>query len=522
MHTRRSIWSSAILLLGILFLVNIMAKEYFVRLDLTASGKYTLNEASTRMLDSLDKPVTVTAYFSKKIPTALKKVERRFKELLNEYETRSEGKVAFQLKEPPSDDKQKVRKLARKGIKPRLTQVTKEGKQVKQRVFMGALVKQEGRSEAIPFIGPKTSMEYQLTTRIHKVTEGDKPDLALIQGHGEASMPKKDRRGLRQLLQKGKKKQKGPELAKSVEKELKVVHDLKPVKLTDTTNLSKYETAAIVAPQDSFPSSHRRILDRYLANGGNLFIAMNRVGGRLQRGFGRPVNTGLGEWLDQKGIKVKSSFLLDQNSVQMRALQGKVKIPYYPKVNGFNEEHPITQDLEMAWFKFASPISLSQKDSNIHYQILAHSSGNATTKSAPTRFNIMKERTSGFYGRSNIPLAVALEGPIEGNERSRLLVVSDGDFPLEDNASKSPDNPNLMANAMDWLTGREGIAALRSEGVSSRPIKAELTDTEKTFLRYANFIGPILILLAIGAVRWYLQRKRRSEWKSKPYVQAAS
>ncbi|MFB6257384.1 MAG: GldG family protein [Flavobacteriales bacterium] len=525
MKARRNIWTSALLLVGILLLVNLMGREYFFRIDLTASNKYTLSKTTTNLLDSLKRPITITTYTSKNIPTPLRKVEQRFKELLHEYRARAEGMVDLQFKEVASDNKKKIRELAKKGIKSRLTKVRKKGKQVKQRVFMGATVKLGGGgermdlTEEIPFIGPKKSLEYELTTSLRKVTELAKPDLALLQGHGEASLPKSDRQSLRQMLRgKGKKKQ-GPELAKGVEKEWKVLHNVQKVKMTDTTSLHQYETVAIVSPQDSFPRSHLRILDRYLRKGGKLLLALNRVDGRLRRGYGRPVKTGLGPWLAEKGINVKRSFLLDQESMQMRAMRGKISIPYYPKIKNFSSGHPITKGLELAWFKFASPISVTPKDSAVQYQVLARSSENASTEGAPTRFKVMKQRSSSSYDRSGLPIAVAAKGPIGGKKDAKLVVIGDGDFPLEGNAGKSPDNVNLMANSMDWLAGKEGIASLRSQGIESRPIKADLSKGEKSFLRHLNFLSPFLIIMIIGALRWYFQAQRRLEWKAINYVQ---
>ena len=56
-----------ILLAGILLLLNILSNQFFFRLDLTEGKQYTLSRATRNILNDLEDPVTVKAYFSEEL-----------------------------------------------------------------------------------------------------------------------------------------------------------------------------------------------------------------------------------------------------------------------------------------------------------------------------------------------------------------------------------------------------------------------------------------------------------------------
>ena len=64
-------WTSRsfILLLGlILVVINLIGLNLFIRTDLTDDGVYSLSDASIDLVEGLDDPVTVTAFFTADLP----------------------------------------------------------------------------------------------------------------------------------------------------------------------------------------------------------------------------------------------------------------------------------------------------------------------------------------------------------------------------------------------------------------------------------------------------------------------
>ena len=68
MKTKKTIINTVLLVAGVTILLNVLSNRFFVRLDLTKDRIYTLNSATKNILRNLEEPVTITAYFSKKLP----------------------------------------------------------------------------------------------------------------------------------------------------------------------------------------------------------------------------------------------------------------------------------------------------------------------------------------------------------------------------------------------------------------------------------------------------------------------
>jgi len=63
-------------------------------------------------------------------------------------------------------------------------------------------------------------------------------------------------------------------------------------------------------------------------------------------------------------------------------------------------------------------------------------------------------------------------------------------------------------NAIDWLARDEGLIALRSRGVTDRPLM-EVSDGAREGIKAVNVVGGAGLLVLFGLVRWKLRRMRR-------------
>ncbi|HUM88439.1 MAG TPA: Gldg family protein, partial [Prolixibacteraceae bacterium] len=81
MKKRNSITLFVVLIIGIVFLVNIVSSRYFFRIDFTSDKRYTLSKATKNIVKGLDNPVTVTAYFTKDLPPAIMQTRNDFNDL---------------------------------------------------------------------------------------------------------------------------------------------------------------------------------------------------------------------------------------------------------------------------------------------------------------------------------------------------------------------------------------------------------------------------------------------------------
>ena len=480
------------LVIGIVIFVDLLSEDFFARFDFTENHQYTLGNATKNLLKNLDEPVTIKAYFSKDLPPNVARVRRDFKDMLIEYAARSKGKLIYEIIDPNKDES--IEKEAMQdGIQPVLINVREKDQMKQQKAYLGAVIKMGDRKEVIPFMQPGSPMEYSLSSAIKKLSVKDKPVIGLIQGQGEPTMDEMPQ----------------------VKAELEVLYKIQDIFLNDTTIIpEKIKTLALIRPTDSLTQNELHLLDNFLAKGGNMLVAINRVKADLKTLYATPQNTLVEDWLTQKGIVVEPSLVADSKcgSITLQQQQGmfrymtQVKFPYLPIVSKF-ADHPIVKGLEGVILPFVSSINFTG-DSAIQYIPLAFSSDKSTTQPAPFMFNVQKQWTPADFNKKNLVLAAAFKGKITGDSINKMVVIGNGDFAVGGKDSRQQvqqDNVSLLVNSIDWLSDDTGLIELRTKGITSRPID-DLEDGTKTFLKYLNFLLPILLIVIYGLFR--MQRNK--------------
>jgi gliding-associated putative ABC transporter substrate-binding component GldG len=504
---KQKLYIRTALIVIILFVLNLVSNEFHFRIDLTSDKQYTLSDATTDILKNLEDPVTVKAYFSTNLPPNIIKARQDFKELLVEYASRAHGLLQYEFINP--NEKESTEKEAiENGIRPVMINIREKDQVKQQKAFLGATIAMGEKREAIPFMQPGAAMEYELTTAIKKISVAEKPTVAFLEGHGEPALT---------------------EMIQAAE-QLKVLYTLEELRLTDTTTVpEKIKTLVWIRPKDSIPPTQFQRVDQFLSRGGRLVVAINRVQGDLQNSYGSAINTGLEVWLQQKGIRVDPSFVIDArcgsvNVVQQQgsfSLQSQIQFPFLPIVEKF-ADHPISKGLESVVFEFASPITYVG-DTTLKFIPLAFTSEKSGALPAPVSFSIQKQWTEADFPEHDIILAATVTGKLSGNVPSKLVVISDGDFavtgPPQQQQKRPGDNISLLTNSVDWLSDDTGLIALRTKGVTSRPLD-QLEDSTKTILKYGNFLLPVLLAIAYGLIRMQRNRMKRLTRMSENYEEA--
>lgn len=504
MLTRNKIISSVILLLGIIILINYLAGKFFFRLDFTADQRYTLSEATFDILEALEEPVTVSAFFSEGLNPEIERIRSDFKDMLTEYASRSDGMVVYEFINP-AENEEKEREAQQAGISPLLVNIREKDEYKQQKAYLGALIQMGEQKEVIPVIQPGAAMEYALSSNIKKIAIVDKPTVGILQGHGEPST-----RSFQQAMAV-----------------LPILNNVVPLTLNDTTPIgSHYKTVVILGPTDSIPPSHFRHLDAFIARGGRLFIGMNRVNANLGQGRGEVINTGLESWLQSKGIVVEDNFVIDANcgSVMVSQRQGffnfqtPVQFPYLPNITNF-ADHPITKGLESVMLQFASSINVTIGDSAVKVTTLAKSGKQSGSEQAPVFFNVSKQWVKSDFTGQHLTVAAAIEGL--GHSDAKIVIIGDSDFAINGEGQQAQqlqeDNVNFFVNAVDWLSDDTGLNELRTKGISSRPLE-DLEDDERTMIKYLNFLLPLVLVVVYGGVRSQIRRRKQNKWRNESYV----
>lgn len=483
---------------GILLVVNVLSQYFSHPFDFSEGQQHTLSNATKDILKSLEDPVTVTAFFSKDLPPNLLELRKNFRDMLDNYQSASRGMVDFRFVTP--NDSLKQAEALQNGIRPVMINVREKDQSKQQKAFLGAVLKLGEQTETIPLIASSSGLEYTLSTSIKKMAAVKKPFVGIVQGHGEPSLQE-----LGQVYQA-----------------LEILYTVEPVDL-GTPDLSKFKAIALVAPRDSLPALHLANLDNYLAGGGNLLLAVNRVNGDMQTQSGTVVNTGLETWLQSKGINVEPAFIIDAQcgTVTVQQQQGffmintPVQFPYLPLIKEF-PEHLVTEGIEQVILPFASPVSYTGSG---EFTPILYSSERSASSPAPTNFDVINRQwTAADFPQSQITIG----GIISGETPGRMVVFGDGDFPVSGQGrGQSKDNISLLVNSIDFLSDDTGLIELRTKGITTRPIDDDFLGDEnqlkRNLVKYLTFGIPILLVVLLGIVVTQRQRSIRKRRMSEDY-----
>jgi gliding-associated putative ABC transporter substrate-binding component GldG len=498
---RSKIITQLILLTGILIVINMISDKVYFRADFTADKRYTLSKATKDILKNLNDVVTITAYFTEDMPPQLLKIKQDFKDLLTEYETRSDGKVVFKFVNPNKNQEEEA-KAQQKGIRPIMVDVTKKDRVQKMRAYMGAVLQMGEKTEVIPVIQPGAGMEYAITKAIKKISVVDKPKIAILQGHGEA----------------------GPGALMQLMEQLSVLYDAEPYTINDTASIPAYYKAiAIIDPKDSFQTRDLNRLDAYLNGGGSIFLAYSNLQSNLNsRYLSANPDIGLKKWLEDKGITLHEQYVVDAScsAVGIQEQQGpfivskQIPFPYFPIVSKF-ADHPVTGGLEAMVLPFVSPISYLPKDSAVSIEPLMFSSDKSGLRNVPIMIDIYYDWQESDFTQPDQILAIAAEGPLGGKADSKMIVITNGSFAVNGTGQQqrqvNQDNVNFASNAIDWLSDDTGLILLRTKGITARPLK-QIDDSKKIIYKIANTVLPIIIILLIALFRWQSYQRKKQRW----------
>jgi ABC-2 type transport system permease protein len=329
-------------------------------------------------------------------------------------------------------------------------------------------------------------------------------------------------------------------------------------------------TTLVVSPQQPLSEWALFQLDQSLMRGGSLIIFLDTHsifagqadGFGSSRSFFLPRETGLEPLLDHYGLRVRQSYVLDEQAFvqRQRDLRGSVterQVPNAPLLRPAQMagELPFTQNLSELVMLNASPIEPTTPQENVTYTEALVSSANAWemadnidfTDPARTAPPPVEERaqftlamlaeghfTSYFAGREppQPPPAESAAGEPTSPSPTRTLgtradsreptlaagvapgkIFLVGTSAILDPGFINPQtlNPNalLIYNLVDYMSGHAGRAELRGRGRLVRQLDDYPNEVEARFKTF-GIIGPALIvgLIGVGFWLWWNARKR--------------
>lgn len=493
----KKILKDTIYILLAMLLLNIVSSFVFFRWDFTANKRYSLSKASVSIIRNNQHPVVVDLYLTEDLPQEMTKLAKEFQSLLKEYKSLSTASFTVNVIYPNSNEKSY--KATEAGIKP-IFRESQEGNFEKiQKIFIGAVFKIGNTEAVLPFINYATPLEYEITRLLKQASNPIKPTIGFISGHDEASLSRM------------------PQLAE----ELSHLSEVNVLNLNNNASLDKYNVLCIIGPSDSYSQEEIDYLEKYLSRGGRLFIALNhavgQVGSTSNTGF---INrTGLEDMLEKKGLKVKYDFVVDNTCGSLRYDQrygllsytSSISFPYLPLITNFSN-HIITLGLNSMLLPYTSSMEQVKTPSAYVYTPLARSSSISGVEAAPVSFNPDRQWERNDFRQPNSTVAALLTN---ADDHSAIVAISNARFLVNETIMTGhTDNINFAINSIEWLADNSGLIELRNKFTTFAMLEP-MDEHSKEFLKYFNFLLPIIIIMVVAVV-YYRKNQRKRIKRSRP------
>ena len=170
-----------LLVLAVVFLVGVALVTLLpaARMDLTQNRLYTLSEGTQKIVGTIPEPVNVYLFFSDKATADLPQLRTyagRVREMLEEFASRSDGKLKLRVIDPLPFSEEEDRATAF-GLRP-----INLGNDADPIYFGIAATNSVGDDEIIPFLDPakESFLEYDLARLVYALANPKKPVVGLL------------------------------------------------------------------------------------------------------------------------------------------------------------------------------------------------------------------------------------------------------------------------------------------------------------------------------------------------------
>ncbi|MDR0581783.1 MAG: gliding motility-associated ABC transporter substrate-binding protein GldG [Prevotellaceae bacterium] len=548
-------------LAALLVALNSVAQSFLFRIDLTGDRRYTLADASKRVMQELDNTVQVYVFLDGNMSLQLKKLRSTIEETLDELKIYAGAHLRYEFVDiaaetDPQELPQVYASLQARGLAP----VTEEerttgGGRLERIVFPGALVVYtqtidttvRTREVAVNFLQDNSgtnseeslsvaqqNVEFALTSVIARIARKELPRIAFIEGHGELDE-----------YETG-----------DICRELASFAHLDRVEINEDIHALDHYAAVVVAkPAKAWSEADKLALDQYIMRGGRVAWFIDAVEvhhDSLASGFNTlafACTHGLDDQLFRYGVRINPAIIQDLQCAMLPvniAPAGQTADfkpapwTYYPLLIP-PPDNVITRGLNLILSKYPSTIDTVGKNPAISKRAILYSSEYSRTQAVPALVSLsqtMQRPEPAAFGQSFLPVAVTLEGTFtsaflnrplqhynrqqsfafkETGEPAKMIVVADGDIIRNDVVRRADGtrifplgfdrymnvqfgNRSFVKNCIYYLLDDENTMQIRPREWTMRLLDKAKIFPQRSFWIALNTALPILLTLLAGAL----------------------
>ena len=537
-----------------LILVNVIASEVYQRFDLTKDNRYTLSDASKSLVSDLDSPLVIDVFLEGEFPSEFRLLQTEVKQIIDEFQLETD-QIFINYINPIEDEttrERNIEELTKSGLEPYINTDNSTGKVTKEIIFPWAFASYKDETVKISLLkrsitqGLKEqidtsieSLEYAFADGFSKLVNPKAKKIAILKGNGEL-----DDIYLADFL-----------------KTMQSYYNIAPFTLDSVAtnpqgtldNLKQYDLIIAAKPSQAFSENEKLVIDQYTMHGGKSLwlteaVIMDKDSLYNDAGTGVSImrDLNLNDFFFKYGIRVNPSLVKDLYSApimlaigegsqaQLQPLQWQ-----YSPLAASNPDHPITKNLDLVKYDFASPIDTLKN--GIKKSILLQSSPRSKLEGAPTTIslaNITESPDEATFNKGPQNLAVLLEGEfssvydkrvlpfkvtdfIAKSKATKMVIVSDGDVIKNEVVRKRPQelgfdqltgkafgNKEFLLNAVNYLLDDTGLINIRSKEISIAFLDSEKIKDSKVKWQLINIALPLLLLALFGFLFNYFRKRK--------------
>lgn len=449
----------ALIVFVIVVVLNVLSQDFHYQWDVTANKINTLSEQSVAILNNLEEPLVVHAFYDDANPD-----KPIVSMLLNMFKNQSSN-FSFSVLDPDSEKMMAERFQAKDG---------------------DLVIEYQSRSHLT-----QTLSEEGITQAILKVIKTDHSNLCFTIGHGELLLDGEDQDG-RSLSA----------LRNGLDNEgyqYDTIEDLN-VEIDPAC-----EIVVIAGPQQSFSQSEAESLDAFLSKGGKAVFLLDPIFSNpdLAKEQIQIQATGLERVLFKWGVELGRNLLL-QKMIAM--FQGEQIVS---EIRGFQYgNHPIVDPFKGRQTVFDGVQSVHSRpdyEGTTYDLIQSFGQGASWTKSNMKELLMDRNANPGPNDlKGPVNFAVATEK--EGENATQVVVFGDADFISNELILKNEFNYDLFLNVLGWMTGDEEKISIRPKLFKTSAI--ELTAGQSKTIFYVAIIFLPMLVLLFGLNLWWIRKQR--------------
>ncbi len=553
-------WIQFLYVSGLIIAFAVVISFLKVRIDLTEDKRYTLSGSTTEILSEIDNELYIQVFLDGEMPIPFKRLRRSVEDMLEEFRNASGNKLDYDFINPSGGNSREEREalyqsLTGKGLNPVNIQAgDEEGGSSQRIIFPGMIVNYNGVEVPVNFLknNPLISaeenllhsiegLEYEMIHTVAVITSDTIRKVAFLEGHGEYSEVEVADITLN--------------LAKYFTIDRGVIGGMPGI-------LDQYSALIIAGPAREFDESDKFVIDQYIMNGGKVIWLLEEVNVNADSliygetaALYRPLN--IEDQLFWYGARINPVIIRDLDCMIIRLAvmtggtrQQFVPVPwvYFPLLSP-SPDHPITRNLNKVKGEYVNFIDTVGLDAAVKKTVLLTTSRYTQSVSPPLLISLREAEATPDerdYNRSNLPVAILLEGTFQSAFRNRLpdqlygrtsspvrsesketkmIVIADGDITRNEvrraGTSEAPyplgqdkytgevfGNRDFMINCLNYLIDNNGIMELRSRELKSRLLDKPRIKREKLRWQAVNVLFPVLFVILSGIAYSYFRKRK--------------